>query len=72
VKYRNIASNPNVVLALEGGAHPVICEGTSRRLAPPYPPELLSVFFRKYEWDLTKEETFQQVIEITPQKWLAW
>jgi F420H(2)-dependent biliverdin reductase len=72
VKYRNISGNPNVVLALEGGAHPVICEGASRKLPPPYPPELLAAFMRKYEWDLTKDDTFNQVIEITPQKWLAW
>jgi hypothetical protein len=26
----------------------------------------------KYEWDLSKEGHFNQIIEITPAKWLVW
>lgn len=72
VKARNIEQNPNAVLALEGGEHPVICEGTARMLPHPYPPDLKAAFFQKYEWDLDKEVQFEQVVEITPAKWLAW
>ncbi len=72
VKIRNIRSNARVALALEDGEHPVICEGTARRLENPWPDSLLSAFFKKYEWDLNKEEQYNAVVEITPEKWLAW
>jgi nitroimidazol reductase NimA-like FMN-containing flavoprotein (pyridoxamine 5'-phosphate oxidase superfamily) len=70
VKSRNIHQNPHVVLALEDGTHPVICEGTVRVVAPPYSEDLLAVFFKKYEWNLLKEAQFNQVVEITPVRWL--
>jgi F420H(2)-dependent biliverdin reductase len=70
VKSRNIHHNPHVVLALEDGTHPVICEGTVRVVAPPYSEDLLAAFFKKYEWNLLKEEQFNQVVEITPVRWL--
>jgi hypothetical protein len=72
VKSRNIRGNGRVVLALEDGVNPVICEGAARVLDPPWPAELLAAFFQKYEWDLNKEEQYNQVIEVTPLKWLAW
>jgi hypothetical protein len=72
VKGRNIAANPNVVLALEGGDHPVICEGTARFLPRPYAPNLLAAFAQKYAWDLEKDSWENQVVEITPRKWLNW
>jgi nitroimidazol reductase NimA-like FMN-containing flavoprotein (pyridoxamine 5'-phosphate oxidase superfamily) len=70
VKSRNIHLNPHVVLALEDGSHPMICEGTVQVLEPPYSEALLGAFFNKYEWNLLKEEQFNQVVEITPVKWL--
>lgn len=72
VKTRNIRRNPQVVLALEDGTSPVICEGTARLLFPPWGEDLLAAFFQKYEWDLTKEEQYNQVIEVIPEKWLSW
>jgi F420H(2)-dependent biliverdin reductase len=72
VKGRNITANPHVVLALEGGDHPVICEGTARFLPRPYEPALLAAFAQKYEWDLEKDSVENHVVEITPRKWLSW
>lgn len=72
VKSRNIRRNPRVVLALEDGTNPLICEGTAQMLFAPWPEDLLAAFYRKYEWDLNKEEQYNQVIEITPEKWLSW
>ena len=71
VKSRNIHHNPHVVLALEDGTNPVICEGSVRVVEPPFSEDLLAAFFKKYEWNLLKEEQFNQVIEITPVKWLG-
>ena len=71
VKSRNVQRNPHVSLALEGAAKPVICEGTARVLAPPYPEGLLAAFLQKYEWDVPSDGQYNQVVEISPSKWLA-
>jgi PPOX class probable F420-dependent enzyme len=72
VKSKNIAHDPRVALSLEDGLHPVICEGTAAPLEPPWPEEVLAVFLRKYAWDITQENQYHQVVEVTPKKWLAW
>jgi F420H(2)-dependent biliverdin reductase len=72
VKSRNVQRNPNVVLALEDGAHPVICEGKAQLLEQPLSEDLLAAFFKKYEWDLNDEAKYSQVIEVIPGKWLSW
>lgn len=72
VKSRNLRRNPQVVLALEEGTHPVICEGKAQLLEQPWPQDALAAFLKKYEWDLNAEAQYNQVIEITPEKWLTW
>jgi PPOX class probable F420-dependent enzyme len=72
VKSKNIRANPRVTLALEDGAHPVICEGTAQVVAAPWAEDLKAVFFQKYEWDLDKEQQYNELIEVVPAKWLSW
>jgi PPOX class probable F420-dependent enzyme len=72
VKSHNIQRNRAVVLALEDGVHPLICEGKAQVIIPPFPEDLLAAFYKKYEWDLTKEVQYNQVVEVTPEKWLGW
>jgi F420H(2)-dependent biliverdin reductase len=72
VKSSNIRQNPKVALALENGTNPVICEGSARPVATPWPEDLLAAFYGKYEWDLNTEDVYNDVIEIIPEKWLAW
>ncbi len=72
VKSSNICRNPRVALALEDGTHPLICEGSARLVERPWPEPLLAAFFKKYEWDMNQEVQYNQVIEISPEKWLAW
>jgi len=72
VKSRNLKKNPWVVLALEDGSHPVICEGMAAFTPPPLTEALTAAFHSKYEWDLTKEAQYNQIVEITPFKWLTW
>ncbi len=72
IKSGNIRANPRVTLALEDGTHPLICEGTARLVAAPWSEEIKAAFFQKYEWDLDKETQYNQVIEVMPEKWLAW
>ena len=72
VKRRNIEKNRRVVLALEDGTNPLICEGTAQSLPAPWSEDLVAAFMKKYEWDLHKEEQYNDVIEVMPEKWLAW
>jgi PPOX class probable F420-dependent enzyme len=72
VKSRNVRRNPQVVLALEDGTYPVICEGKAQLLEQPWPEDLLAAFLKKFEWDLNEETQYNQVIEVTPEKWLNW
>jgi F420H(2)-dependent biliverdin reductase len=72
VKIQNIQRNPRVVASLEDGTHPVICEGTARVMDRPYPEALLKVFYLKYEWDVPADKQYNQIVEITPEKWLTW
>lgn len=72
VKSHNIQHNPAVVLALEDGVHPLICEGKEQVKAAPLSEELLAAFYRKYEWDLGKEVQYNLIVEVTPEKWLNW
>lgn len=70
VKSRNLRHNPRVVLALEDGTNPVIVEGIARMVELPLSASLLEAFYKKYEWNLLKEEQFNQWVEVTPLKWL--
>ncbi len=72
VKGRNLISNKNVCLALENGAHPVICEGEAELMQEPWPPEVLELFEKKYGWDISAERQYTQLVEISCRKWLHW
>ena len=72
VKSRNIKQNPRVVLSLEDGSHPLICEGVARIVAQPLPESLAAAFLNKYDWNMAAEAQYHQVVEITPHKWLSW
>lgn len=72
VKSKNIRRDGRVALALEDGVKPVICEGIARPLPPPYDNGLKAAFFAKYEWDLDTEQQYNDLIEITPVKWMMW
>jgi F420H(2)-dependent biliverdin reductase len=72
VKAHNILTHPSVVVALEDATHAVICEGTARVLEVPLSVPLLETFLKKYEWDLTQDTQYNQVVEVSPLKWMVW
>jgi nitroimidazol reductase NimA-like FMN-containing flavoprotein (pyridoxamine 5'-phosphate oxidase superfamily) len=72
VKGINMRANPRVALALEEGINPVICEGTASFLDKPWPVQVEEVFKRKYDWDISTEAQYNQLVEITATKWLVW
>lgn len=72
VKAKNISLHSCVSLALEDGSSPVICEGVAREMTPPWPGEIAAAFKSKYDWDITTETRYTQVVEVTLAKWLYW
>lgn len=72
VKARNLRRNPRVVMALEDGTRPVICEGRATPVPAPIPESVQAGFWRKYEWDLSEETEYSYLFRVTPLKWMAW
>ena len=72
VKARNLTSNNLVALALEGGTHPVICEGSVQFIQKPWPSAVVEGFRAKYDWDITAETQYTALVEVTPARWLQW
>jgi F420H(2)-dependent biliverdin reductase len=72
VKAGNIRHNPLVAMALEDGLKPVICEGQVAPVESPWPGEVISAFYQKYNWDITQDDQYTLLCEITPHKWLNW
>src|SRR5512143_1396219 len=58
VKARNLAHNANLSLALENGSNVVICEGRAAPVVLPWPSEVVAIFKRKYDWDVTTDAKY--------------
>ena len=71
-KGRNLDANPNITVALEDAAHPVICEGEGRFLPKPWPEPVIVAFRDKYDWDISDGGRYSGLVEIAPRKWLTW
>jgi PPOX class probable F420-dependent enzyme len=67
VKVRNAKQNPRVSIALEDGSQPIVIEGLARPIGQ-IDSAVLAEFQRKYDWDITSDETYTQVIEIQPER----
>ncbi len=65
VKAKNIANNPRVEFALEGGDDPVLIQGTARFLDV-VSAGIIAAFQTKFGWDISSDATYNAVIEITP------
>lgn len=72
VKFLNIAQNELVSVALENGTDPVICEGFAERMDRPWPEKIVKLFKKKYDWDIRTDKEYDELIRISPQKWLLW
>ena len=63
VKARNLQANAAVALALEDGDHPFVVEGRARPID--VTPSLAEKFKAKYDWDITSDSQYDQLLEIT-------
>ena len=67
VKVRNLTLNPQVAIALEDGSQPIVIEGRAQ-LIELVDAAVVAEFQRKYDWDITTDDTYTQVIEIDPKR----
>jgi F420H(2)-dependent biliverdin reductase len=67
VKVRNLGQNPHVAIALEDGSQPIVIEGQAQPIGQA-DAAVIAAFQRKYEWDITSDDTYTQVIEIEPKR----
>lgn len=67
IKARNILGNPNVAASLEDGDKPIVLEGQAKSIEKTE-PTLIAAFQSKYNWDITTDTQYNQMIEITPVK----
>jgi general stress protein 26 len=73
VKAANVRSNPRVALGarLEDPLAGLIVEGMGR-LRPELRAEVSPLFVAKYEWDIKDDEDYSALIEIEPERLMAW
>jgi general stress protein 26 len=71
VRARNIAKQPAVSLALPDPMNVLIVEGTAR-VSSEQKEALQPLFKSKYDWELTNDDPYNQIIEVTPRKIMAW
>jgi general stress protein 26 len=63
VKARNLKANSAVSLALEDGDHPFVVEGQARAVATI--PSVAEKFKAKYDWDITSDGQYTQLVEVS-------
>lgn len=69
VKARNMRSNPQVVLALAVQTTHIVCEGIATPAEEPWDAAIAGVFWHKYRWDITTDETYRLLLQVTPHQW---
>ena len=61
-----------MALVLENGPQPAICKGQAEPVPSPWPAGVIALFRQKYDWDISTDAQYAELIEVTPEKWLAW
>lgn len=63
IKAQNIIGNPQVALALEDGDKPIVIEGQAKSIGKA-DQATIDEFQKKYDWNITTDQQYDQVIEI--------
>lgn len=71
VRAANIRANASVSLALADTSNALIVEGVARP-APEMRDALRPLFHAKYDWDIATDAEYDEVIQVTPRKVMAW
>jgi F420H(2)-dependent biliverdin reductase len=65
VKVRNLIQNPHVSIALEDGSQPIVIEGLAKTIGTA-PGPVIEAFKQKYDWNISTDSEYNQVVEIDP------
>ena len=72
VKVKNLRHSAQASVALENGDAPVVAEGAVQLLERPFAEDIAALFQQKYQWDISADNQYSLLIEVTPIKWLSW
>ena len=72
VKARNLEGNDRVVVALEDGSTPLICEGVGGSIPRPWAEGVIAAFQHKYDWSIRSEAEYSRLILVRPVRWISW
>jgi hypothetical protein len=72
VKARNLMTSDRVALAVGNTDHPLIYLGRAGFIPRPWPEEVVGLFLRNFEWDLTQESTYDRMLRVQPERWVSW
>jgi general stress protein 26 len=67
VKVRNLKQNPRVSIALEDGTQPIVIEGLAQPIGA-VPKSVTEAFKKKYDWNISADGEYNQVVEIEPKR----
>jgi F420H(2)-dependent biliverdin reductase len=67
VKVRNLTQNAQVSIALEDGNHPIVIEGQAKPIGTA-PNPVIEAFKKKYDWNISTDGEYNQVVEIEPKR----
>jgi PPOX class probable F420-dependent enzyme len=70
VKVRNLLQNPHVSIALEDGSQPIVIEGLAQPIGAA-PKPVIKAFKEKYDWNISTDSEYNQVVEIEPKRMRA-
>jgi len=71
VRAANIRANTAVSLALADTSNALIVEGVAQPM-PELRAALRPLFLAKYAWDIAEDAEYDDVIQVTPHKLIAW
>lgn len=72
VKAKNLEHGERLVVALEDGTSPLICEGAGAAVPGPWPEGVIAAFERKYDWSIRGEAEYSRLIRVRPIHWATW
>lgn len=71
VKIKNIAQNPSVTITHPDPSDVIIIDGLAAE-APEMMTAIQPLIKAKYEWDISSDQEYKVIIEITPLKLVTW
>jgi F420H(2)-dependent biliverdin reductase len=72
VKAKAMRANPRVAAALEDGLHPIIFRGMADRVEASEHGDVVQAFQAKYDWDLSVESEYTQLVRLSSGRWTWW